>query len=225
MGLAIRKGSVLSNLLLSLAIGLFVISAGAVFLIVRWHKTGHPPPLAHYVLPAENIDETDVPKSKVDSYQVPASQPKYLHIPSIGVSKTRVLSVGTDANNQLASPVNIHDTAWYEDSGTPGSGETILINGHNGGYVRDGVFAKLRELHKGDMIEITRGDNKQFRYQVQEVDTVALKEANSTGMAKMMQSADNSREGLNLITCEGTYSANLQQFDQRVMVRAVLVEP
>jgi LPXTG-site transpeptidase (sortase) family protein len=131
--------------------------------------------------------------------------------------------VGVTKNNVLDTPKNIHDAAWYSKSATPGSGYgAVLIDAHNGGYTKDGIFAKLSKLAKGDEISVERGDGKVFTYIVTSNVTMGLDEVNERGMKEMMVSSDSSKEGLSLITCAGNYVPRLGQFDKRVMVRAVV---
>ncbi len=172
-----------------------------------------------------NVDETVVTKKQVNEHKVPKNQPRYISIPMLKVDKTRVFAAGTTANNQLEAPKNIADTVWYKKSALPGSGYgAILIDGHNGGVTRDGVFAKLGTLGVNAQIMIERGDGKVFTYKVVENRSMPLEEVNKTGMKMMMQSADETKEGLNLITCDGKWVPKYQQFDRRIMLRAVRIE-
>lgn len=187
--------------------------------------TGMQPPVPFPVAMADpKVDETDVTPSAVDSYKVPATHPRYISIESLGVGKTRVFSVGVTDQNLLDTPRNINDAAWYKKSMTPGSEYgAVLINAHNGGNTKNGVFAKLSTMKEGDEITVERGDGKIFTYSVVENQIMDLDEVNKTGMKMMMQSADSTKEGLNLITCAGKWIPRLGQFDQRVMLRAVIV--
>jgi len=190
----------------------------------KWYTTGEEPPIPLPVASADpRVDESIVPKTKVEEYTVPATHPRYISIPKLGIAKVRVQQVGVTANNQLDVPKNINDTAWYEKSSTPGQGYgAVLIDGHNGGITRNGVFAKLGTLQVGDEITIERGDGQTFTYSVVENESMSLDEVNDTGMKKMMLPADEDKEGLSLITCDGKWIPKIQQFDRRIMLRAVL---
>ena len=99
-----------------------------------------------------------------------------------------------------------------------------MIDAHNGGVSRNGVFAKLGTLKKGERITLERGDGQKFTYAVYENQSMTLDEVNSTGMRMMAESAVPSKEALNLITCDGKWVPRLGQFDRRIMLRAVLVD-
>lgn len=192
----------------------------------RWFMTGELPPIPVVkatTVGLPDVEETVVTGGQVRAHTVPATHPRYISIPSIGVEQTRVFPVGVTKNNVLDTPKNIHDAAWYNKSATPGSGYgAVLIDAHNGGYTKDGIFAKLSKLVKGDEISVERGDGKVFTYIVTSNVTMGLDEVNERGMKEMMVSSDSSKEGLSLITCAGNYVPRLGQFDKRVMVRAVV---
>lgn len=193
----------------------------------RWYSEGEVPPIplpAGIIVQADtSIDESDVTPDQVAEHVVPATNPRYISIPSIGVGQTRVLPVGVTESGELGVPANINDAAWYNQSATPGSGGAVLIDGHNGGVTRNGVFAKLGTLSRGDTIVVERGDGETFTYAVREVQSMPLEQVNDTGMAMMLKSAQEGVEGLNLITCDGNWVPALGTFSHRVMLRAALV--
>lgn len=191
----------------------------------QWYMTGDTPPIVKAQSGDPKINEKPVTKSEIDEYTVPADQPRYISIPTIDVGETRIYPVGVTANNQLDVPKNIDDAAWYKDSALPGSGYgAVLIDGHNGGISRDGVFAKLGSLQNGDRITVERGDGEKFTYEVVENQSMSLDEVNKTGMKMMMQSAEEGKEGLNIITCDGKWVPRIKQFDARIMLRAVRID-
>lgn len=191
----------------------------------RWYTTGETPPVVQAKGGDPRIAEKPVTKQEIADHTVPATNPRYISIPSLDISNTRVFSVGVTRNGQLDVPKNIDDAAWYDKSATPGTGYgAVLLDGHNGGISRNGVFAKLSTLQQGDLIKIERGDGDIFTYEVAESQSMSLDEVNKTGMQMMMKSADEDKEGLNIITCDGKWVPRLQQFDRRIMLRAVRVD-
>lgn len=211
----------------------FVILIVLVILLVatgwyayRWYVAGDPFPVEVPIFATANpdIDESEVTATQIKDHTVPPLQPRYISIPTIDVSDTRVFAVGVEANGALGVPSNISDAAWYNKSSTPGSGGVVLIDAHNGGVTRNGVFAKLGTLQKGDKITVERGDGQKFTYQVYENQSMPLDEVNATGMKMMMESAVPGKEALNLITCDGKWVPRLGQFDRRIMLRAVIVD-
>ncbi|MBR0480567.1 class F sortase [Candidatus Saccharibacteria bacterium] len=170
----------------------------------------------------EEVDETPISDDQIKEYTVAADRPRYLSIPSIGVVNSRVLPVGLSSSKQLLTPASIYDTGWYTGSGKPGAGGTMLIDGHNGGPTKVGVFKRLPELNKGDIITIERGDGTIFNYQVVENQTLTLAEANQQ-MNKMLTTPKKGVESLSLITCTGEWSQVQKTYLSRQFLRAILI--
>ncbi|MCL2444829.1 class F sortase [Candidatus Saccharibacteria bacterium] len=168
------------------------------------------------------VDETEVTEEMRDEWVVAADRPRFLSIERLGIVNARVLEVGILDNGEMATPVNIFDTAWYRMSALPGQSGAMLVNGHNGGPTLDGVFKRLGELANGDEIVIERGDGEIFVFAVVENRVVNMDEARQL-MGAMMESAEAGREGLNLITCIGEWIPSERTFDQRVFLRAVRI--
>ena len=191
-----------------------------------WYTKGTPLPIPIAAAKGDtSISEADVSAADIDNYSVAPDKPRYILLPTLGIGKTRIYPVGVTKQNILYTPRNINDAAWYNKSVTPGTGYgAVLINAHSGGISKDGVFANLGILKNGDIVKVERGDGKELNYRVVENQTMSLEEATTSGMKMMMQSADSSKEGLNLITCAGKWIPRLGQFDQRVMIRAVYAD-
>lgn len=192
----------------------------------RYYTTGEQPPIpVAFAAVNPEVDESDVTSKQKDSHEVPANLPRYISIPVLGVENARVMSVGVKSNGELDTPKNIFDVGWYDKSATPGSGSSaMLLDGHNGGPTKGGVFEKLPDLKLGDQITMERGDGKKFTYEVAENKTLSLDDLNSGGMKRMSESASDVAEGLNLISCTGNWVPAKSTYDQRVTIRAVAVE-
>ena len=190
-----------------------------------WYAHGNKPPVIP--LPATayadpSVEETPLSESAVDKYTVPATHPRYITIPALGIGKARVMSVGLTKLNTLDTPRNINDTAWYNKSALPGQGYgQVVIDGHNGGVSRDGVFINLDRLKNDDEIIVQRGDGKKITYKVVKVVTMSLKETNEKGMQQLVKPYDQGKEGLGLITCAGKWIPRDKVFDKRILVWAV----
>lgn len=153
----------------------------------------------------------------IGSYKVAANLPRIVSIPSIGV-KSRILQVGVSLNNEMLTPKNIYDTAWYNGSSKPGEAGAMIIDGHYSGPTTNGVFSKLERLKVGAQIAIERGDGKVFNYEAVRVET---KKVADIDMASLLVSVDTARPGLNLITCGGQYNSKNGQFSDRTVVYAL----
>lgn len=174
------------------------------------------------VVETEELDETPPTDDQVKEHKVAADQPRYLSISKLGINKARVISVGVKVNGALGTPNNIFDVGWYKESGKPGEGNTMVIDGHNGGPHVYGVFKKLPELVSGDIITIERGDGQIFNYKVVENKTVLLSEADNY-MKTAFKSPEDGKESVTLISCTGEWSQKQGTYLSRQFTRAVLI--
>ncbi len=171
----------------------------------------------------EPVDETEPTEPEVREYTVPADQPRYLTISRIGLYKARIITVWVKASGELGTPNNIFDAGWYGGSGKPGQGGTILLDGHNGGPSKIGIFKNLPAVQEGDIVEIERGDGTIFKSKVVENKSVLLSEADAY-MRTAQQSPEPGKESITIITCTGEWSDKQKTYLSRQFLRAVLVE-
>ena len=171
----------------------------------------------------DELVEVQPTEQEVAEYTVAADRPRYLSIERLGIVNARVLPMGINDKGELSTPNNIFDVGWYYDSGKPGQGGTLLIDGHNGGPHVQGVFKALPSLSTGDIIVIERGDGKIFRYSVVENNTVPLSKSNDY-MATAMKSPMGGKESITLISCTGEWSQAQSTYLSRQFVRGLLVE-
>lgn len=164
-----------------------------------------------------DLDETPPSSDAVRSYNVSPMNPRYIQIPKIGI-KARIRSQGLLPDDTLKAPNNVHDAGWYEESSKPGEGGAVLIDGHVSGMTKSGIFANLKKLANGDEISVTRGDSQVFTYRVVMLETLSSGDVN---MNKMLLSAEQGKQGLNIITCAGKYDPKTKTYDQRHIVYAV----
>lgn len=171
----------------------------------------------------EELIEEKPTEQEVVEYTVPADRPRYLTINKLGVYNARILPMGVSSSGELKTPNNIFDVGWYESSGKPGTGGTMLIDGHNGGPHVHGVFKDLPDLGEGDVIVVERGDGVKYRYAVVENKAVPLSESNAY-MSVAMRSPQAGKESLTLISCTGEWSQVQGTYLSRQFTRAILVD-
>ena len=207
---------------------LLLIGYTGFYLYVNFIQTKDISSSSGQTVASYEVDETEVTQEKKDDYQVPnPSFPRYLSIPSLKISNARVVQIGTIKDTgQLDSPKSIYDAGWYTKSGLPGAGKgAVLIDGHNGGPTKGGIFENLGSLSKGSEIIIERGDGQRITYQVVDNREMSVEdinnESNPLGMKTMLNSMDPKKEGLNMITCVGDWDYAKNTFNKRVMLRAV----
>jgi sortase (surface protein transpeptidase) len=154
----------------------------------------------------------------VANYIVAPNLPRYLLIPKLNVD-ARIISVGVNAKGALETPNNVYDTAWYNESALPGEPGAMLIDGHVSSWTAHGVFYGLKTLIAGDIIEVERGDGTLFTYKVV---NSQIYNSNNVNMTAAMTTAIPGEPGLNLITCTGDVIPGTSEFNERIIVFAVL---
>ncbi|MGW3096476.1 class F sortase [Streptomyces sp. NPDC001102] len=128
------------------------------------------------------------------------SVPVGLRIPAIGVD-TPVLRLGLAADGTVqVPPVQAHDRAgWYRHSPTPGQKGPSVILGHvTVGAYGDGVFRHLKDLRRGERIEVRLENGTDAVFAVTDVRTVAKADFPTKEVY-----GDVDRPELRLITCGG----------------------
>lgn len=163
------------------------------------------------VLPTQPTDQ------QRQAYQVPPDQPRQLIIDTLHIN-ANILPMHTLKSGELETPKTAWEVGWYAQSALPGSTKgALLIDGHvNDALNQPGVFFHLGQLQPNDTLQIQRGDSQMFTYQVKKVEQVPTAQVD---MSKLLVSHGD-KEGLNLITCGGTYDKARQTYSDRVIVYA-----
>lgn len=169
------------------------------------------------------LDETEPTDDEIAEYTVAPDRPRYLSIEKLKVKNSRILPMGVNTSGELDTPRNIFDVGWYEGSGKPGYGGTMIIDGHNGGPHIHGVFKNLPDLTEGDIITVERGDGEIFKYSVVENKSIALSDSDAY-MSTAAKSPERDKESVTLISCTGEWSQSQGTYLSRQFTRAVLIE-
>ena len=162
----------------------------------------------------EGSDETPVATSSLADYKVAADEPRILTIPSLGM-KARIRPMGVNSLGAIQAPINIYDSGWYTSSSKPGGYGAMFIDGHASGATRQGLFAYIDTLKIDDTVSVERGDGQVFTYKVVHVETVSK---DAVDMNKVLQTYGGASEGLNLMTCTGTWVTDQKTLTQRAIV-------
>lgn len=186
-------------------------------------KDGSEREVAEVNEPESDVVEVAPSEDEIKKYVVAPERPRYLTIEKIGINKARILPMGVNSKGELDTPINIFDVGWYEASGLPGQGGTMIIDGHNGGPHVLGVFKKLPDLGEGDVITVERGDGIIYRYMVVENVTVPLDESDAY-MSTAAKTPQFGKESISLISCTGEWSQQQRTYLSRQFVRAILTE-
>lgn len=164
-------------------------------------------------------NENPLPKNALADYHVAGPNPRALYISKIGLA-ARILPMSVDSNDALQAPSNIFDTGWYTGSVKPGQTGAMLIDGHSSGATKLGEFGRLSELTVGDTAVVETGDGTKYTYKVVATETVPEKKLD---MQKALLPYGNSLQGLNFITCAGTWTKDHKTMVDRLVVYTVRV--
>jgi LPXTG-site transpeptidase (sortase) family protein len=150
---------------------------------------------------------------------VARSVPVSVRIPSIGVDAP-IIQLGLNADDTVqVPPIRAHDPAgWYRSSPTPGQVGPSVILGHvTVGQYGDGVFVHLKQLKRGDHVDVRLKDGVTSVFTVDSTRTV--KKASFPTDAVY---GDTDRPELRLITCGGSRNAQGGGYSGNVIVYASL---
>ena len=175
--------------------------------------------LLFYFIPKDSIQSdltsfiTSDSTLLTEQEQVRSNLPIRLKIPKINVDSL-VEYVGLTPDGAMDVPKNREDVAWLDFGPRPGEDGTAVISGHYGQKnKKTSAFDNLYKLRKGDKIYIEdeKGENVSFivsktrRYDPKADATDVF--GTNTGLSH-----------LNLITCEGEWDENSEDYPQRLVV-------
>jgi len=144
------------------------------------------------------------------------SPPVRLQIQAIGLD-TKLISLGLHSDGTIEVPPTGFPAGWFTGAPTPGEIGPAVILGHVHWQRRDGVFAKLDKLSRGDQIRVGRADGSTGIFVV----TRAIQVSKDTFPTDQVY-GNIKAAGLRLITCGGL-DPSTHQYDTNVIVFADLI--
>jgi Sortase domain len=146
-----------------------------------------------------------------------AAPPRRIRIAAIGVS-ARVIPLGLNPDGTMQTPDSVSVTGWYRPWREPGERGAAVITGHVDSFRGPGVFYRLRELRRGDIIRIRRADASVVRFRVE-------------GLERWPKAAFPTRKvfrgtrisTLRLVTCSGNFDASTGHYVDNTIVYAARV--
>lgn len=162
----------------------------------------------------------DVPLSKVAG-PMRAARPTAVYIPSIGVAAP-LMELGLDARGAIENPpFDPPDLAgWYRYGPVPGQRGAAVITGHLDTRSGPAVFARLKEVKRGDQVQVLRADRSVAVFVVDKVEHTPKR----TFPAKKVY-GKLAYPGLRLVTCGGTFDRRAHSYADNTIVYAHLAAP
>jgi sortase (surface protein transpeptidase) len=202
-----------------LIVGLVMVAAGA-FVVAHALSAGSklPPAAAQDIPAAVSTRVPFAPDPAAVAAPLLASTPMTIVIPAIGVNApvTR-LDLNPDGTVQVP-PLNNHNLAgWYDRSVTPGAKGTSVILGHVDDYAGASVFYNIKNLRKGDAIDVVRANGSTAVFAVDGVQKAA-----KTNFPTSDVYGNVPYPALRLVTCGGPFDAKTGEYLDSIVVYAHL---
>jgi LPXTG-site transpeptidase (sortase) family protein len=140
--------------------------------------------------------------------------PTRLRVKAIGID-TPLETLRTGLDGELVPPKNFAKAGWYADGTAPGDTGPAVIAGHVDSRRGPAVFYKLREVQKGDRIEVVRG-GRTLTFTV----TSTAWYPKKTFPTDEVYGPTPDRQ-LRLITCGGVFDHSLRSYKDNLVVYAV----
>ncbi|AUI58660.1 class F sortase [Amycolatopsis sp. BJA-103] len=166
-----------------------------------------PPPPAATVAPAVSGPLPLPARAEVS--------PVRLTIPAIGFDQTGLIPLALGAAGELQAPERFSDVGWYEDGPVPGDPGPAVLAAHVDSRTGPAPFFRLRELHSGDEVRVSRSDGGDVVFRV---DSVQHYPKNEFPTQAVYGPAPGS--ALRLITCGGSFDAAKRSYRDNVVVYA-----
>ena len=145
--------------------------------------------------------------------------PKYISINSIGLINAQIEQVGVEPNGAMGVPTDPNMVGWYKNGPIAGEKGNIVLAAHYDWYNgAKGAFYLLNKASVGDQI-VLNNNNQTKVYQVYEVKYVP----NNDISAVYEAFRNTTNQEITLITCGGVWDLLTKSYDQRFLVKGVLV--
>ncbi len=202
-----------------LIVGLVLVAVGA-FIVAHALSAGSklPPAAAQEIPRTVGTTVPFAPDPASVAAPLAASTPMTIKIPAIGVNApvTR-LDLNKDGTVQVP-PLDNHNLAgWYDRSVPPGTLGTSVILGHVDDYAGPSVFYNIKNLHRGQVIDIVRADGETAVFAVDGVQKAA-----KTNFPTSDVYGNAPYPALRLVTCGGPFDAKTGQYLDSIVVYAHL---
>jgi sortase (surface protein transpeptidase) len=202
-----------------LIVGLVMVAGGA-FVVAHALSAGSklPPADAQGIPAAVSTRVPFAPDPASVAAPLPASTPMTIVIPAIGVNApvTR-LDLNPDGTVQVP-PLSNHNLAgWYDRSVTPGARGTSVILGHVDDYTGPSVFYNIKNLRKGEAIDIVRANGGTAVFAVD-----GVQKATKTNFPTSDVFGNVPYPALRLVTCGGPFDPNTGEYLDSIIVYAHL---
>jgi sortase (surface protein transpeptidase) len=125
-----------------------------------------------------------------------------------------------NADRTVQVPSDPQQPGWYRLGPAPGELGSAVILGHVDSHRGPAVFFRLRSLHPGDQIEVSRADGTVARFVVD-----ALATYPKTQFPASQVYGSHGYSALQLVTCGGDFDRKTHSYRSNVVVYTSLINP
>ncbi|WP_219467540.1 class F sortase [Nonomuraea rhizosphaerae] len=179
-----------------------------------------PDPMAATVRRPPKVTPLKVPLKGVAA-PMKAAQPTAVYIPSIGVAAP-LMELGLDASGAIQNPPfdppNL--AGWYRYGAAPGQRGAAVITGHLDTRSGPAVFASLRNVKRGEQVQVLRADRSVAVFVVDKVEHTPKRSFPSKKVYGKIN-----YPGLRLVTCGGAFDQQAHSYRDNTIVYAHLAAP
>jgi Sortase domain len=198
----------------AVGVGLLMAGSGTAGLLMTGHSRYVPPHVARVkpVLPPVGPQQQTPAPALAEQVSPPVS----LTIPVIGV-RTRIIRLGLTRSGALQVPSSTAVAGWYTGSPRPGAVGSSVIAGHVDSYLGPGVFYRLDQLHRGELIYVRQAGGRLAVFQV-----ISVHLYPHASFPRTLVYGPTPTPTLRLITCGGTFDYETRGYLSNVVVYATL---
>ncbi len=147
---------------------------------------------------------------------VSTSSPVRVLVPEVGIDGN-IVPVGIGKTGNMAVPVKYEDIGWYKYGPVPGQAGNAVLAGHvDDGRGNPAIFYKLNDVRVGNFVYIENSNGEKIKFVVKEIRLVDYANPSKEDMEAIFGKSDS--EGLNLITCEGTWIPEKKTYSNRLVI-------
>jgi sortase (surface protein transpeptidase) len=148
------------------------------------------------------------------------SIPIRITVPAIGVDANIMqLGLNSDKTVQVPPLSEVRTAGWYEYSALPGAiGPSVILGHIDSAQYGLGVFFKLGDVKKGNMVTVLRADHMLATFTV-----TSVAEYPKTAFPSAKVYGNTSNASLRLVTCGGRFDAATHNYLDNIVVYGNLV--
>jgi hypothetical protein len=150
----------------------------------------------------------------VDLVDRDAPPPRRIRIPAIGVSAP-VIPLHLEPDGTMQTPSNFADTGWFKPGHEPGERGPAVIVGHVDSTTGPAVFYRLRDLRRGNVISVVRGDGSVVRFRIEGLERWPKSSFPSGRVFGRTRIST-----LRLVTCSGSFDSSTGHYVDNTIVYA-----